>query len=162
MGIAMDLHFFFINEIDPWTQLSLHEIHLISLLFGQLIPLWHSIANIRASYYQTSETAWPVVPLFKVITMWKVIMNFANKVKKQIMWSIMWSLHNKYISIAQCKTAISPVLMHWRYCSLALSHLFYTITHILSYVPTWHWRQSCHQLSDISSPLDMNYLFNMG
>ena len=27
-----------------------------------------------------------------------------------------------YKSMAQCKTAVSPLLMHWRYCSLALSH----------------------------------------
>ena len=30
----------------------------------------------------------------------------------------------KIISMAQCKTAVSPLLTHWRYCSLALNHRF--------------------------------------
>ena len=29
-----------------------------------------------------------------------------------------------YISMAQCKTAVTPLLTHWSYCSLALSHRF--------------------------------------
>ena len=35
-------------------------------------------------------------------------------------------MHNmeKDISMAYCKTAQSPFLMHWRYCSLALRHRF--------------------------------------
>ena len=28
------------------------------------------------------------------------------------------------VSMAQCKTAITPLLMHWGYCSVALSHLY--------------------------------------
>ena len=31
---------------------------------------------------------------------------------------------HRCISTALCKTAVSPVLMHWRYCSLALSHRY--------------------------------------
>ena len=31
-------------------------------------------------------------------------------------------LHNDIISMAQCKTAVNPLLRHWGYCSLALSH----------------------------------------
>ena len=30
-----------------------------------------------------------------------------------------------YISMVLCKTAISPLLTHWRYCSLALSHRYW-------------------------------------
>ena len=30
-----------------------------------------------------------------------------------------------YILMSQCKTALSPVLMHWRYCSLALRHPYW-------------------------------------
>ena len=30
----------------------------------------------------------------------------------------------KDISMAQCKTAVSPVLTHWRYCSFALNYGF--------------------------------------
>ena len=32
------------------------------------------------------------------------------------------------ISMAQCKTAVIPLLTHWSYCSLALSHRFCYIT----------------------------------
>ena len=28
------------------------------------------------------------------------------------------------VCLAECKTAISPLLMHWRYCSLALNHQY--------------------------------------
>ena len=31
-------------------------------------------------------------------------------------------LHSLDKSMAQCKTAVTPLLMHWSYCSLALSH----------------------------------------
>ena len=35
----------------------------------------------------------------------------------------MWALqYVKAKSVAECKTAVSSFLMHWRYCSLALSH----------------------------------------
>ena len=34
-----------------------------------------------------------------------------------------------YVSMAECKTVISPVLMHWRYHSLALSHRCYLCKH---------------------------------
>ena len=33
-----------------------------------------------------------------------------------------WIVLTKGMLLAQCKTAVSPLLMHWRYCSLALSH----------------------------------------
>ena len=32
------------------------------------------------------------------------------------------------ISMALCKNAVSPLLMHWRYCSLALTHRYHPIT----------------------------------
>ena len=31
------------------------------------------------------------------------------------------------ILMAQCKTAVSPLLTHWRYCSLALSHQYFLV-----------------------------------
>ena len=31
-----------------------------------------------------------------------------------------------YISMVKCKTAVSPLLTHWRYCSLALNHGYYS------------------------------------
>ena len=33
-------------------------------------------------------------------------------------------LHNNIMSVAQYKTAVSPLVMHWSYCSLALSHRY--------------------------------------
>ena len=35
---------------------------------------------------------------------------------------ITWTGFGFDISMAQCKTAATPLLMHWSYCSLALSH----------------------------------------
>ena len=39
-----------------------------------------------------------------------------------------WILHN-IISMASCKTAVTPLLTHWSYCSLALSHRYHN--HVL-------------------------------
>ena len=35
------------------------------------------------------------------------------------------------MSMALCKTAVSPLLTHWRYCSLALSHRHHSLISIL-------------------------------
>ena len=40
---------------------------------------------------------------------------------------LLYHLFNSFeyqISMAQCKTAVSPLLTHWRYCSLAQSHWY--------------------------------------
>ena len=42
-------------------------------------------------------------------------------------WQFKFSTHNDamfIILMATCKTTVSPVHLHWRYCSLALSHRF--------------------------------------
>ena len=39
------------------------------------------------------------------------------------------------ISMALCKTAVTPLLMHWIYCSLSPSHLY----NLLLNVNDWHW-----------------------
>ena len=36
-------------------------------------------------------------------------------------------LSSYFISMAQCKTAVSVLLLHWRYCSLALSYRFHFV-----------------------------------
>ena len=51
------------------------------------------------------------------------------------------------ISPAQCKIAVSPLLTHWRYCSLALTHRHYLCHNIStlfiyphsSKLHHWHW-----------------------
>ena len=48
--------------------------------------------------------------------------------------------YTNMISIAQCKTAVSPMLTHWRYYSLALSHRYIQLQHgevITSYISLW-------------------------
>ena len=40
---------------------------------------------------------------------------------------ISFSVQDKIILIALHKTAVSPLLMHWRYCSLTLSHQYVII-----------------------------------
>ena len=49
-------------------------------------------------------------------------------------------------SMVQCKTAVSPLITHWRYCSLALSHQHDRVPE--QYPPQWlpgdmpHWSSS--------------------
>ena len=38
-------------------------------------------------------------------------------------WCIV-NVYFTYISMAQCKTVVTPLLTHWSYCSLALSHRY--------------------------------------
>ena len=41
-------------------------------------------------------------------------------------WFLFWKTHwYIYTSMAYCNTAVSPLLMHWKYCSLALSHPYH-------------------------------------
>ena len=56
------------------------------------------------------------------------------------------------ISIAQCKIAVSQVYMHWRYCSLALSHW---------YVIPW-WRLGREINAAILALCEGNPLFTNG
>ena len=37
------------------------------------------------------------------------------------------SVNPRYVSMAWCKTAVTPLLMRWSYCSLALSHRYVNI-----------------------------------
>ena len=46
-----------------------------------------------------------------------------------------WSSHS--ISMAKCKTAVSPLLKHWRHCSLALSHQYVILTWLSSIPHTY-------------------------
>ena len=41
-----------------------------------------------------------------------------------LVYNMYLSLTWHFISMAQCKTAVSPLLTYWRYCSLALSHRY--------------------------------------
>ena len=41
-----------------------------------------------------------------------------------LVYNMYLSLTWHVISMAQCKTAVSPLLTYWRYCSLALSHRY--------------------------------------
>ena len=42
-----------------------------------------------------------------------------------------------YISMAWCKTAVSPLLTHWRYCSLALSPRYVHLPHNAVHQSLW-------------------------
>ena len=63
---------------------------------------------------------------------------------------------NIIISMASCKTAVSPLLTHWRYCSLALSHRYFVdswdisihviqrfvaYTEVNAWMPSWQWSE---------------------
>ena len=56
-------------------------------------------------------------------------------------------------SMAQCKTAVSPLLTHWRYCGLALSywyvHVFLSISRVVGVtVNTLRPRKNGHDFAD--------------
>ena len=42
---------------------------------------------------------------------------------------------SEIISMAKCKTAVTPLLTHWSYCSLALSHRFVDLWNVKRTVP---------------------------
>ena len=44
-------------------------------------------------------------------------------IPRKMVFALKWN-PGYIISMALCKTAISPLLTHWRYCSLALSHRY--------------------------------------
>ena len=46
-----------------------------------------------------------------------VLLNFNKIFNYKVTYAI-------YISMAKCKTALTPLLTHWSYCSLALSHRY--------------------------------------
>ena len=45
-----------------------------------------------------------------------------------------WYLIVYYISMAQCNTAVTPLLMHWSYCSFAVSHPYHMYIYIYIYI----------------------------
>ena len=60
-------------------------------------------------------------------------------------WFTFWRCHRSDISMALCKSAVSPVLMHWRYCSLALSHLSLVQDCSISIALAMEILQSCNK-----------------
>ena len=55
------------------------------------------------------------------------------------------------VLMPKCKTVVSPLLMHWRYCSLALSHQFLIIC---SFSGSHHssWKQSSPRIPTVELP----------
>ena len=49
---------------------------------------------------------------------------------------------DQIISVAQCRTAVTPVRMHWSYCRLALSHLFVTYNPVASRLHEILWQDT--------------------
>ena len=69
---------------------------------------------------------------------WSMIyQSFANATPncaKQYQLTHTYSLDNsskRNISMAKCKTAVTPLLMHWSYCSLALSHRYHQYSSVI-------------------------------
>ena len=51
--------------------------------------------------------------------------SFSKFTLQLYMWCLFVSQVLNTMSMALCKTAVSPLLTHWRYCSLVLSHRCY-------------------------------------
>ena len=59
------------------------------------------------------------------------------------MWGLLWahSLIHTIISMVLSKTTVYPLLTHWRYCSLALNHMYVVLCNSRSCyqeVPLWY------------------------
>ena len=54
--------------------------------------------------------------------------------------------------MAECKTAVSPLLMHWRYCSLALSY------RSVVFVPVFLSQVGVSDLLEVSTPAESVWL----
>ena len=66
---------------------------------------------------------------------------------------VWWLKGNGYkynlISVALCKTVVTPVLMHWSYCSLALSHRY----HVYLWIHSGRW--GIHSVPEIWPVYDL-------
>ena len=78
-------------------------------------------------------------------TQWK-FSKYLQLVPIKMFWTFLWSCQHAWpgrnTTMPQYKTAVTPVLMHWSYCSLARSHRFinlpYTI-HPMNYIHSSFW-----------------------
>ena len=57
-------------------------------------------------------------------------------------FEMLWCSHGIILMMlvllmGQCKTAVSPLLTHWRYCSFALSHRYVYVADVLEIPPSW-------------------------
>ena len=62
---------------------------------------------------------------------WLKLLQWRYSTKQYISWLLFvfispswWRSTEQLISMTQCKTAVTPLLMHWSYCSLVLSHRY--------------------------------------
>ena len=81
---------------------------------------WQAICNFGWKLSWLAENV--IGNRFEALTsVWRP---FLFKLSSTFQWFLPgWCNHVvMYTSMAQCKTAVSPLLMHWRYCSLALNH----------------------------------------
>ena len=65
----------------------------------------------------------------------------SKKVLKKCQFIHLFHIYNSAISISQCKPAVTPLLTHWSYCSLALNHRY----HNWFYLSVWTdmvWHES--------------------
>ena len=105
-----------------YVSLSLNELNLgwifnANTSYTQRGIFWRNLVNIMSA----DALAPGCIFLYQII-----IMQVHPTVQNNAMENVM----------ALCKTAVSPLLMHWRYHSLALSHGMYVC--MPSYARSWH------------------------
>ena len=74
----------------------------------------------RSNFSIFGNNAWTCNRGQRGMRAWQVILWYTELFTRNI------NIHLCFISMAWCKTAVTPLLMHWSYCSLALSHRYHS------------------------------------
>ena len=134
------------NWVISWGQTGFHKI-CVSGEFGMDIllnsPLVITIDKL-GQYYTNWGTSQVIsrhdIDLWSLVccSFWKVIINLWDLLNIEKWYEIqiliyVYSNAIQMIAMAKCKTAVSPLLMHWRYCSLAPTHRVGSLINMISY-----------------------------
>ena len=105
-----------------------------------------SLLNLKLIIQQKSEFQYILVKNYSFgIYVWKLntrILIIMPQPGRRQMWNLRSEiLPSQNLSMAQCKTAVTPLLMHWSYCSLALSHHYDDLVYWCIYTQPWGVKQ---------------------
>ena len=88
---------------------------------------WSHVFSAALGRYQTS---------FRAIRMFECrYMYWGSETMQWHMKLLCYTVKKYCLFLAQCKTAVTPVLRHWSYCSFALSHRHMFNHHLTCHLP---------------------------
>ena len=128
-----------------WTSTIFHRYGNADITLYRVSKLMFIITNITKDFWGQDQN----LVKFHFIESWNVVTkNDDNMVLRTVFvdhWIVIFkSVHISFHStwcptMAQCKAAVTPLLKHWSYCSLALSHWFIIKTEISLCWNFHHW-----------------------